>query len=77
MLKTRSRLAGYPGLQGEAGRSNRSRATTPTCHILEWFDLAAGILAERPRIKDGVVSPLDLPGAEIVWDEKAIDSYAA
>ncbi|WP_420403338.1 enolase C-terminal domain-like protein [Nisaea sp.] len=52
-------------------------AATPTGHILEWFDLAAGILAERPRIADGLVVPPDLPGAGIVWDEKAIDEYAA
>ncbi|WP_028467638.1 enolase C-terminal domain-like protein [Nisaea denitrificans] len=52
-------------------------AATPTGYILEWFDLAAGILAERPKIVDGMVSPLDLPGAGIVWDEKAIAEYAA
>jgi mandelate racemase len=52
-------------------------AATPTGHILEWFDLAAGILAERPKIENGMVVPPDLPGAGIIWDEKAIDEFAA
>ncbi len=48
---------------------------TPTVHWLEHLDIARAILAETPRVEHGMVTARG-PGLGIVWDEKAVTSYA-
>lgn len=50
---------------------------TPTAHMLEWFDIAAGIRLGGPTVADGMARAADGPGAGIVWDEAAVAKYAA
>ena len=53
-------------------------AATPGRHFLEWLDLAAPIRRTgKPLLTDGVVVPTDGPGVGIVWDDEAIEKYAA
>ena len=52
-------------------------AVTPTCHWLEYVDWAAPILQEPAQVKDGHVIIPDRPGAGIVWNEEAVQRYAA
>ncbi|MEZ5668652.1 MAG: enolase C-terminal domain-like protein [Alphaproteobacteria bacterium] len=47
-------------------------ASTPTAHMLEWFDLAAAVVASPPRVADGHAHADDQPGAGIRWNEAAI-----
>jgi mandelate racemase len=50
---------------------------TPTCHWLEFMDWAAPLLQEPLRIKDGLATIPDRPGAGIEWNEDAVKRYAA
>src|SRR5258706_2107028 len=51
-------------------------AATPTCHWLEFGDLAGPILPQPPEGKDGHAIIPSLPGCGIAWDEKAVARYA-
>jgi len=50
---------------------------TPTCHWLEFMDWAEPVLREPLRVKDGLAQIPDRPGAGIVWNEDAVQRYAA
>jgi len=50
---------------------------TPTCHWLEFMDWAEPVLREPLRVKDGFAQIPDRPGAGIVWNEDAVQRYAA
>ena len=49
---------------------------TPTAHWLEWVDWACPILAAPLVPTRGEITPSDMPGAGIEWDEGAIARYA-
>jgi len=51
-------------------------AATPTAHKLEWMDVAGPVLAESPKIADGMIHPLPGPGNGMIWDETAIGRFA-
>jgi mandelate racemase len=45
-------------------------------HWLEWLDIAEPILkAGRPLLHDGLVTPLQTPGAGLEWDEEAVAKF--
>jgi mandelate racemase len=48
---------------------------TPTAHWLEWVDWAHPILDSPALPVSGRVTPPNLPGAGLVWDEAAIKKY--
>ena len=48
---------------------------TPTCHYIEYLDVAAPILAEPLRPVDGMIQAPARPGIGIEWDENAIARY--
>jgi mandelate racemase len=48
---------------------------TPTAHWLEYVDWAAAILAEPFRVVDGAVTPPDVPGSGVSWNEEAVARY--
>ena len=50
-------------------------AVTPTAHMLEWLDISSSITAAPLEVKDGYVTPHDMPGVGLIWDEKAISKY--
>ena len=50
-------------------------AMTPTCHYIEYLDVAAPILAESLRPVDGMIQAPARPGIGIEWDENAITRY--
>jgi len=50
-------------------------AMTPTCHYIEYLDVAAPILAEPLRPVDGMIQAPARPGIGIEWDENAITRY--
>jgi len=50
-------------------------AMTPTCHYIEYLDVAAPILAEPLRPEDGMIQAPARPGIGIEWDENAITRY--
>jgi len=52
-------------------------AATPTCHWLEFVDWAEPILQQPLEVKNGMVAPLEGPGAGMTWDEKAVERFAA
>ena len=52
-------------------------AVTPTCHWLEYVDWAEPILAEPLAIKGSHVLIPATPGTGVLWDEKAVNKYAA
>lgn len=52
-------------------------AVTPTCHWLEYVDWAAPVLAAPPQVRDGVLTPSDVPGTGIDWNEDAVRRFAA
>jgi mandelate racemase len=60
-------------LFGEA--SAHVMGVTPTAHLLEWLDLAGGVLAEQAKPVDGSVTPKG-PGFGMTWDEKAVARFA-
>jgi mandelate racemase len=51
-------------------------AVTPGAHMVEWLDLASGILAEPMEPANGFITPRG-PGLGISWDEKAVARFAA
>jgi mandelate racemase len=50
-------------------------AVTPTCHWLEYLDIAGAVLEERSDVEKGAVTPRG-PGLGIAWDEDAVARYA-
>jgi mandelate racemase len=50
-------------------------AVTPTCHWLEYLDIAAGVLKEPMPVADGEIAPRG-PGLGIEWNEDAVRQYA-
>jgi mandelate racemase len=51
-------------------------AVTPGAHMVEWLDLAGGILAEPIKPANGLITPRG-PGLGLSWDEKAVARFAA
>ena len=64
-----------------AGRGNGQKmrahllAVTPTCHWIEYLDVAAPALAEPLRPVDGTIMAPARPGLGLVWDETAVRRY--
>jgi mandelate racemase len=52
-------------------------AVTPTCHWLEYMDLASPILQQPLRIENGQAAAPDAPGTGLAWDEDAVRHYSA
>jgi mandelate racemase len=48
---------------------------TPTAHWLEYVDWASAILAEPFRVVDGAVTPPNVPGSGVSWNEEAVARY--
>ena len=48
---------------------------TPTCHWLEYMDLASAVLQQPLEIRDGVTLVPDRSGSGIEWDTDAIKQY--
>jgi mandelate racemase len=51
-------------------------AVTPTCHYIEYLDVAAPILAEPLRPVDGAIEAPTRPGIGLQWNEDAVTRYA-
>ena len=49
---------------------------TPTCHYIEYLDVAAPILAEPLRPVDGTITAPSRPGIGLAWNEEAVKRYA-
>lgn len=52
-------------------------AATPTCHWIEYLDLAAPVLQEPTRIADGHITASEQPGLGLAWNQEAVDRYRA
>ncbi len=52
-------------------------AATPTCHWIEYLDLAAPVLQEPTPIVDGCVSAPERPGLGLGWNHEAVERYGA
>jgi mandelate racemase len=50
-------------------------AVSPTAHWLEYVDWAAPFLAEPLRVVNGMVTPPDVPGSGVSWNEDAVAKY--
>jgi mandelate racemase len=50
-------------------------AVSPTGHWLEYVDWAAAILAEPLRVVNGAVTPPNVPGSGVSWNEEAVARY--
>lgn len=50
-------------------------AITPTCHWLEYLDIAGAVIENPPALEDGMLTPRG-PGLGIRWNEDAVDRYA-
>jgi mandelate racemase len=50
-------------------------AVTPTCHYIEYLDVAAPVLAEPLRPVDGMIEARARPGIGLVWNEDAVQRY--
>ena len=50
-------------------------AVTPTCHWLEYLDVAGAVLQDRVEPVGGAVTPRG-PGLGLEWDEAAVARYA-
>lgn len=48
---------------------------TPTCHWLEYLDVARAVLVDPPSIVDGCLEAPDRPGAGLVWDANAVKRH--
>ena len=48
---------------------------TPTCHYLEYLDIAGGILDQPMEVVDGAITPRG-PGLGITWNEDAVERFA-
>jgi mandelate racemase len=51
-------------------------AVTPTCHYIEYLDVAAPVLAEPLRPVDGTIQAPARPGIGLQWNEEAVRRYA-
>jgi mandelate racemase len=51
-------------------------AVTPTCHWIEYLDVAAPVLAEPLRPVDGTLVAAPGPGLGLAWDAAAVRRYA-
>jgi mandelate racemase len=51
-------------------------AVTPTCHWLEYLDVAGAVLAEPVQVKDGHALIREVPGAGLEWDEDGVRRFA-
>lgn len=51
--------------------SAHALAATPNAHLLEWLDVAGGVLTEPYEVEDGCVTAHG-PGLGITWDEKKV-----
>lgn len=49
---------------------------TPTCHWLEFLDIAGSVLQEPSRCVDGAVTASSRNGIGLAWDEAAVKRYA-
>jgi len=50
-------------------------AITPTCHYIEYLDVAAPVLAEPLRPVDGMIQAPARPGIGLQWNEEAVERY--
>jgi mandelate racemase len=50
-------------------------AVTPTCHWIEYLDVAAPVLMEPLRLVDGTLRAPSRPGLGLMWDEAAVRRY--
>ena len=50
-------------------------AVTPTCHWLEYLDVAGGIMHEPLKVIDGSLQATDRSGTGLSWDENAVERY--
>jgi len=50
-------------------------AVSPTAHWLEYVDWASAILAEPLKVVNGTVTPPDVPGSGVSWNEEAVARY--
>jgi mandelate racemase len=50
-------------------------AVSPTAHWLEYVDWAAAILAEPFGVVNGSITPPDVPGSGVSWNEEAVRKY--
>ena len=50
-------------------------AFSPTAHWLEYVDWAAAILAEPFGVVNGSITPPDVPGSGVSWNEEAVRKY--
>ena len=50
-------------------------AITPTCHFIEYLDVAAPVLAEPLRPVDGMIEAPARPGIGLAWNEDAVQRY--
>ena len=50
-------------------------AVTPTCHWLEYMDLANPILENPIRIEGGLAHIPEVPGAGVEWNEAAVKRF--
>ena len=50
---------------------------SPSAFLLEYLDVAAGVLASPARVVDGAVALPDEPGSGVAWDEDAVDRHRA
>ena len=50
-------------------------AASPTAHWLEYVDWASAILAEPLKVVNGTVTPPDVPGSGVSWNEEAVARY--
>ena len=48
---------------------------TPTCHFIEYLDVAAPVLAEPLRPVDGMIQASARPGIGLQWNEDAVTRY--
>ncbi len=48
---------------------------TPTCHWLEFLDVAGSVLQEPPQVIDGAVTASGKPGIGLAWDAAAVKRY--
>ncbi len=79
-LATRHDLAVSSHLFAEV--SAHLLAATPRAHMLEWLDVSSAInetplIAPHDILQDGCVCARDEPGAGIVWNQNAVNRYAA
>jgi mandelate racemase len=50
-------------------------AVTPSCHYIEYLDVASPILAEPLRPVDGAIQAPARPGIGLQWNEEAVKRY--